>query len=384
MAGLRGLATFRGDQLNGKIMRDRHFDEDNKINEKYIDIDFNEHRESLVDTKIDVFSQVNDKIVAGKSFIDITNDLGGKEVATDTKEGVVLDVRVDLRENGTEDFPFIDADGDRVYGRVTSEEMDVFDSEDNPIGTEMHYILRFYSEVNGVEEPYTFSEETDNLDFRYQLRTNLAVIPVDALINGGAGFVEGATDANAYMNLNQLMLDLYGATGTLNNDGNSTLTVNIVKQIADEIDARKKADKDMLDGFASKEEGNGAALIGVVLNEDADYTGTTVQEVLTELAKKVKDNQDGLDDRTEKLETEHEEEVYEAVGGETEYMLVNGKAKNKTVLLFLNGQLQAPTINFEYIKDVEGSIIGFNFSPDTLKVHDNIPDVLFVQYKKIQ
>lgn len=370
MAGTRGLAQFKGKQLNAGIMRDRHFDENNKINERFIDIDFNAHREILEDTKIDVFSQVNNKIVASLTELDITADLGGKAISTgDGVEGVVPNVRVELRQTGTEDFPFIDADGDRVYGRIVDNAGVV--------------TLKFFSEVDGVEAPYTFAADAGNMDFRYTLRTNMSIIPVDALINGGAGFVEGATDANAYMNLNQLMKDIYGATGTLDNDGNANLTTNLVKQIADEINARAEADQAIVDNLASTADGEGANLVGVEVDVDGNYVGATVQAVLTELAAKVTSNQEGLNDRVTKLENENEEEVYEATGGETQYLLVNGIAKPKTVLLAINGQIQAPGINFTYIKDVDGNITGFEFTPDTLEVVNGVPDVLFVQYKKV-
>lgn len=370
MAGTRGLPMFRGRQLNTGIMRDRHFDETNKINEKYVDIDFNSHRETLVDTKIEVFSQVMSKTVAGLGSIDITADLGGKAVATNSNdEGVVLSRKVELRQHGTEDFPFIDLDGDRVYGRITED-----------AGT---YTLTFYSEENDVETPYTFADDVVDMDFRYVLRTNMSVIPVDAILNGGASFIEGATDANAYMNLKQLMVDLYGATGTLDNDGNANLATSIIKQIADEINSRTQADADILDDFISNEDGKGANLIGIEVDPDGNYLGTTVQAVITELATKVKDNQDGLNDRVTKLETKPEEEVFEAVGGETQYLLAKGKAEDKSVLLFLNGQALAPGVNFTYIRDGDGNIIGFDFTPDTLQVTDGVPDVIYVKYSKV-
>lgn len=377
MAGTRGLAKFKGAQLNGGIMRDRHFDENNKINERYIDINFNSHREILEDTKIDVFSQINNKAVAGLSELDITSDLGGKPQATTNTEGVVTGKRVDLRVTGTEDFPFIDDDGDRVYGKI-----EFTPSPDGGM-TPDKFVLKFYSEQSGSETPYTFAADAPNMDFRYILRTNMSVIPLDAIVNGGAGFVEGATDANAYMNLTQLMKDIYGATGTLDNDGNANLVKSIVEQIADEINARTESDQQILEDFASTSNGEGASLVGVEVDANGNYVGTTVQEVLTELASKITSNYSDLDDRVTKLETKSEEEVYEATGGETQYMLVKGRAEDNSVLLFINGQLQVPGINFDYIKNGDNEIIGFNFSPDTLEVVNGVPDVLYVKYNKI-
>jgi hypothetical protein len=409
MAGTRGIARFRGEQLNNKLMRNNHFDVNNKINEQYLNIDFNAHREILEDTKIDVFVQKNDVAVgAGVSFVDITADILNTAVAVDSStEGTVVGVAIELRKNGTQDFPFIDADGDRVYGKVRENAGQFF--------------LDFFSEVAGAEAAYTFAEAV-TIDYKYITRTNLSVIPVDAIVSGGAGLVADAVDAEAYMNLHQLMKDLYGGAGTLDNDGNANLGTAIVTQIANEVQARTDADTLIRNDLASTAAAKGASLIGVVT--DANYTGVTVQAVLSNLASRLKATEDltaGIADREAdsangyfqagdfgtaegrivdletaadaefkaqanrlaKLEGEDEEEVYEAVGGETEYVFLNGLAKPKTVLLSINGQVQTPTINFEYLVDGNGAIRGVNFAPETLKVTDGIPDVLYVKYKRL-
>lgn len=408
MAGTRGIAAFRGEQLRKGIMRDHHFDSEHKISEDKIDIKWREHREILEDTKIDVRVQVNDKTVAGLDAIDITDDIGARPISTGLDdEGVVLTEKVLIREAGT-DSPLPDPDADPVYGRI--EESD---------GT---FMLKFYSVESGAEQPYTFANDSPNIDFQYVIRTNLSVIPVDAIIKGGAGFVEGATDAKAHMNLIQLMKDLYGASGVLTNTGNAQLSKSIADQIKDEVQDRIDGDQEIRDDLVSKAIGKGASLVGVIA--DPNYQGVTVQDVLSDLASRIKgqeDLNDGIatrdsnsangyfqsgdygtaEGRVEDIETvvdaelanhagrlmnlenEDEEEVYEAAGGETEYNLVNGVAKQKTVLLFINGAAQAPGINFTYKTNAQGHITGFNFAPDTLKVTDGIPDVLLVKYKKV-
>ncbi|GAS82016.1 hypothetical protein [Paenibacillus amylolyticus] len=409
MAGTRGIARFRGEQLNNKLMRNNHFDVNNKINEQYLDIDYNAHREILEDTKIDVFVQKNAVAVgAGVSFVDITADILNTVVAVDPiTEGTVVGVAIELRKNGTQDFPFIDSDGDRVYGKVR---------EDGG-----QFFLDFFSEVSGAEAAYIFTEAV-MIDYKYITRTNLSVIPVDAIVSGGAGLVADAVDAEAYMNLRQLMKDLYGGAGTLDNDGNANLGTAIVTQIANEVQARTDADTLIRNDLASTAAAKGANLIGVVT--DTNYTGVTVQTVLSNLASRLKatenltvgisdreaDSDNGYfqagdfdtaegrivdletvadaefkaqADRLDKLEGEDEEEVYEAVSGETEYLFLNGQAKPKTVLLFINGQVQTPSINFEYLTEANGDIKGVNFAPETLKVTDGIPDVLYIKYKRL-
>lgn len=354
MAGTRGMARFRGEQLNTGIMRNRHFDEANKIDERYLGIDFHSHRESLQDTKIDVWSQVNDIDVTGVSSVVLTQ-LQDLDVAAADTEGVVLDKRVEVRIHGTEDTSEKDTDADRVYGKLT-EATGIF-------------TLTFYSNVGGTETIYSFdSTPTVKVDVRYALRTNLAVIPVDSLLNGGSGFVEGATDARAYMNILQLAKDIYGAGLTLDNDGNPNLPKDIVTQISELNTSLGEAVVDLTDEFASN---TGATMVGVAA--DAHYDGVTVQEVLTGLARMIAI-----------LQTEEQEEIYEAVGGETGYTFKNGLAKPGTVMVFINGQLQVPTINFEYtMDDAEVTLIsGIDFSPETLQVVNGVPDVLFIKYKK--
>ncbi|MGG1616565.1 hypothetical protein ACIFQM_08855 [Paenibacillus sp. NRS-1782] len=406
MAETRGIARFRGEQLNNKLLRNQHFDEANKIAEKYIDLQFHNHREILEDTKIDVFVQVNEKAVAGSTQLDVSGDIGTRAVSTGAKvEGVVLTEKVQLRAAGT-DSPIGDSDSDVVYGRLEE--------------SKGSYLLKFYSVEGGKEQPYTFDAKAGKIDYRFVIRTNLSVIPSDAIIQGGSGFVEGATDAKAYMNLIQLMKDVYGSTGTLDNDGNSNLGVSIQDQIRQEVQDRIDADQAIRDRLASA---TGGQLIGVAT--DPNYSGVTLQLALSHLAQRLKSSEDlmnGMNDRDadssngyfkagafghaegrildlEKaadaafkalsvkvgtIEAADEEEVFEAVGGETEYTLKKGKAKDKTVRLAINGQLQTPGINFTYIKDVSGLITGFNFTPDTLKVVGDVPDVLFIQYKKAE
>jgi hypothetical protein len=323
MAGTRGIAGLRGEQIRAGVLRDYHFDSNYKIGEDKVNIQWGNHREILEDTKIDVFVQVNDVAVAGLSELDVTADVGGRPVSTGTSvEGVVLTEKVQIRATGT-DSPIGDADSDVVYGRL----------EENA-GV---YTLKFYSIVGGTEQPYTFDAGAGNIDYRFVVRTNLSVIPVDAIIKGGAGFVEGATDARAYMNLIQLMKDIYGSGGSLDNDGNANLAKSIVDQIAD------------------------------------------VEEAIGDVGSDISD----LEERVTTLENEDEEEVYEAEGDETEYDLVKGVARPGSVLLFINGAVQAPGINFVYKTDGNGNITGFDFAPDTLKVVNGVPDVLYVKYKKV-
>ncbi|MFF2889466.1 hypothetical protein [Paenibacillus sp. NPDC057967] len=363
MAGTRGIARLRGEQFSNKIMRNQHFDEANKISESYIDIDYAAHRDILEDTKIDVFIQVNDQEVAGADHLVVTTDVGVRPVSTATNvEGVVLTEKVQIRLAGT-DSPIGDEDSDVVYGRL-----------EESAGA---YTLKFYSLVDGVEQPYTFDAGADNIDYRFVVRTNLSVIPVDAIIKSGAGFVEGATDAKAYMNLIQLMKDLYGGSGSLDNDGNANLMTPIVQQIANEVQDRTDADTAIRNDLVSTSASKGAGLVGVIT--DPNYTGITVQAVLINLASRLADAEGTID----RVDAESTREIYEALGGETEYMLKKGVARKDTMYVHINGQLQSPEIHYENIEDGSGNYTGINFAPDTLQVNEGTPDVLDISYKSV-
>lgn len=402
MAGTRGLVKFKTHQLGNKIMRDQHFDEQNKINENKINIAWADHTEILQNKKVDVYVQVNDVNVGEAAVlgIDVTTAFSGYVVSTGVGvEGVVLSEIVQLRNGITADDPFKDSDGDVVYGKLEEDE-----------GT---WTLKFYSD-NDV--PFSINADTV-IDYRFVLRTSLLNVPVDAMIKGGGGFVQGATDAKAYMNLLQLMKDVYGVTGTLDNDGNANLTKALVNQITD-----------LIADLASTDSGEGATMIGVVI--DSNYEGTTAQGVLSELASRLdavetgcgvevvathtrdlasaneyftqKINEDSFDtleerivdvetivdanfkahvDRINTLETECGRYAFEAEGGETSVSLPsNKKAKPGSLFLSINGIIQTPGINYEEtLEEVTNNVLGVSFAPEQLVEGD----VVFMWYKVV-
>lgn len=363
MAGTRGINTLRGAQLRNRTLRDNHFDVNHKINEDKVNIKWHEHREILEDTKVDVFVQANNQSIAGLQSLDVTTLIGSTAVSTNAStEGIVDGAKVELRLCGTQGTPMSDTDGDTVYGKMR------YDNSSSK------FYVDFYSLVDGEESAYTFAESAENVDIAYIQRTNLSVLPVDAIVKGGAGFVEGATDAKAYMNLVQLMKDIYGATGTLDNDGNANLSTNIIQQIAEEIQNRIDGDQAIRDDLVSNGTDEGASLIGVV--GDSNYDGTTVQEVLSDIASRVTTI-------VTTIETEDEREVFEASGGETSYILKKGTAKPNTLFLSINGSLQVPGLHYEEIINAEGNINGVVFAPDALIVENGVPDNVFVWYKKV-
>lgn len=414
MAGTRGIAKVRGGQIQDATMRDINFDSANPLAENKVNINWANHKEALAATKVDVWVQVNNKDASGLNQIDVTSALSPGTIATgENVEGIVLERIVEVRKAGSADTPIFDADGDVVYGKLA-----------HSTGV---FTLKFYSTVGGVETAFTMPATT-NVDFRYALRTNLSVLPKDAILNGGASFVEEAVDVKAFLNLTQLMKDLYGASGTLSNDGNAHLAKDLVTQISEEATARTNADKAIRDDIASSADGKGAELVGV--QSDANYTGANAQEVLSNLASRTKwleenggaevtathtreaatannyfaqktggdafaslearlneienvvDAQaDFAHDAVNRLDSEDDEAVFEAVGGETQWLFTGGvKAKEKGCILFINGMAQAPGINMSRVLEGgTGYVLGFNFAPETLTAGD----VCYAVFKKV-
>lgn len=414
MAGTRGIAKFETYQLRNGLMRDGHFDVNHKINEDKIDIQWAEHREILEATKIDVFVQKNGvNVGAGTNTVEITADILNKNIAADGVEGIVLDVPVVLRKNGSVDFPFIDADGDKVYGKVRHE------------STGDKFFLDFYS-LEGqpeVETAYTFADAVV-VDYKYVTRTNLSVIPANAIVNAGSAFVEGATDAEAYMNLNQLMKDLYGASGSLDNDGSANLGKSVLEQITDEVTARTSAVQAVRNDLTSTDAGKGATIVGVIT--DPNYSGANIQAVLSNLASRLTGVENGggaeveathtrdtasangyfaqktvadlearivdvetvvdtelkahADDiadhetRVAKLENQDDRYAVIATAGQTQVILPGGKkAKLNSLFFSLNGALQAPAINYaELLDGTSSAVIGIELAPDALEGTETI------------
>lgn len=338
------LAQFKGGQLRPKLMRNEHFDENHKIDEKYLNIDYASHKEALEERKIDVWVQVNDLQMVDLDKV-VLGDLGGVQpVGPGSEEGIVTDKVVEIKRTNKVDEPLNDAQGRKVFGQLEfatgayTLKMKAYDASGNLVDTSI-------AETAAPE-----------IDFRYVRKMNLASVPDDVIINGGSGFVQGATDVTAYLNLRQLSLDVYGDADQLTGTGEASLAKDILTQIAEVAPAV----------FTELATSGGAGKVGVTA--DPNYTGLTVQAVLTELAARV---------AADAVSTK--EEVLVASGGETEWDFVKGKAQEGTVLLFVNGAQQTPTIHFNYKKDVDNKITGVTFASGDIA----LSDVLFVQYKAI-
>jgi hypothetical protein len=278
------ISRIRGEQIKQQVIKDQHIASDAAIQESKLAIDWAAHyQQALVTKKVVDYVQVNGTDVGGFGQIDISAVIPNTvpHVNSDplSGEGVIVDApknKAIIRDAVTGD-PVLDENQREVYGRVE------FDDAGN------NFVLKFFTfdpTANGgagAEVPFTMPAG-QKIDWQYAKRFNLDT--VDEMFAANEKFVEGAADATAHLNIDQLAKDLYGASFSLDRDGNPNLTVSVVDQIANEVAARQAGDQAIRDDLASNLAGKGANLIGV---EDAagKFIASTVEGVLAELQQNI-------------------------------------------------------------------------------------------------
>jgi hypothetical protein len=268
------ISRIRGEQIKQEVLKNVHIAADAAIAESKLDINWaNHYQQALITKKVVDFVQVNGTDVGGATSVDVTAlgiiPAGVPNVNSDplSGEGVIIDApknKVPIRDSVSGD-PVLDEHGHEVYGRM------VFENG--------AFVVKFFTDEAGVETAFTMPAG-QKIDWQYAKRFNLDT--VSEMFAANEKFVEGAADATAHLNINQLAKDLYGASFSLDRDGNANLATSLVDQIANEVQARQNADQAIRDDLASTAAGKGANLIGV---EDlaGKFTATTVEGVLKEI-----------------------------------------------------------------------------------------------------
>lgn len=275
------ISRLNGKQIRPGVLTNSHVAANAAIEETKLSINWSSHYAEALETKKVVdFVQVGNKVVSGTEFNLSVNGVleGTAPIATSTgiTEGVVTDApynKVVIRDANTGDS-ILDAQDNEVYGRIVHDGVD--------------FKVMFYSVVAEAETAFVMPAGTE-IDFQYMERFNLRTI--SELFAANEKFVAGSADITAFQNLHQLARDLYGAGYSLDRDGEGNLTVSIVEQLADEVEARGLADQAIKDDLAAQAAaGKGANLVGV---EDAGnrFLGGTVEAVLAE----IKDALDALE-----------------------------------------------------------------------------------------
>lgn len=286
--------TIDGVKIQQGALLNEHIASNAAIHESKLDINWESHTEILQNKKVVDYIQVNATEVGGLNFIDVTSlaIIPGTDegVVSDplSGEGIIIDApknRVILRDTATGD-PVLDEHGHEVFGRVTKDATDKF-------------IVSFYTVEADVETPFTMPEG-QKVDWQYARRFNL--LTVNEMFAANEKFVEGAADATAHLNIEQLAKDLYGTVFSLDRDGNGNLEKSVTLQISEEIIRAKQAETDLqtnIDGEAaariaadnsiiadlsSIEPGKGSSLIGF---NNTEFVSKTVNDALIELESRI-------------------------------------------------------------------------------------------------
>jgi hypothetical protein len=291
--------TINGDKIKQNVLTNEHIAENAAIHESKLDINWASHGQDILETKKVVdFVQVNKTEVSGLNSINL-NDLNifngnnPAHVLSDplSGEGIIIDSpknKVVLRNSVTGE-PVLNEDNLEIFGRM-------FFDEDA-----QSFIVNFYVDNNGSEVSVTMPNNT-TIDWQYAQRFNLQT--VNEMFAANEKFVEGAADATAHLNIEQLAKDVYGSNFSLDRDGNGNLAKSLLEQLQDEISTRQSEDariesaieQEALDranadtvirnDFASTMVGKGASMIGV---EDADghFDSENLEGVLKELAEQI-------------------------------------------------------------------------------------------------
>lgn len=321
-----GITRIRGSQLKDRTiegikiavntLKDEHIAADAAISESKLNINWAARGSDILRSKKVVdYIQVNGTDVSNVSSIDVsalgiipnTDPAVG---SNSTQEGVIVDApknKVPLRDSDTGEIILANIGSSidiiyEVYGRIT-----FVDSPDGGV-TPAKYVLSFYyfdpkaNGGTGAEVPFTMPAN-QRIDWQYLKRFNLESVSETFAAN--EKFVEGAADATAHLNIEQLAKDLYGSSWSLDRDGNANLPVSLKDQIANEvtraqnaeitlqnnIDAEETAriagDQAIRNDLASTAPNKGASLIGI---EDVAgvFTATTVEGALKELDDELK------------------------------------------------------------------------------------------------
>lgn len=317
--------TIDGIKIQLGALLNEHFASNAAIHESKLDINWESHTEILQNKKIVDYVQVNKTDVSGVSSIDVTAlsiiPNTDEAVLSDplSGEGIIVDEpknRIILRDSITGD-PVLDQHGHEVFGRIKKDE------------AENKFIVHFYTNENDVETPFTMPEG-QKIDWQYARRFNL--LTINEMFAANEKFVEGAADATAHLNIEQLAKDLYGSVFSLDRDGNGNLEKSVALQISEEIirakqaefdlqtnidgeaAARIAADNSIINDLSSTSTGKGSSLVGF---SNSEFTAKTVEEAIIELGTRVTGVEGGGSETGTEVVNARSSTVKSADGGTT-------------------------------------------------------------------
>lgn len=329
------MITIRGDQLRPGIIEDIHIKD--KLSESVLNINWSGHgSEMLSSKKVLDYIQV-DNLTFSAAALDVTAQITAPPVTSgSTDEGVPSDApynKVIIRDHATGE-PVLDADGKQVFGRLT------FDS------TTSKWTLTLQTTDAGGTEVDFIPSGALVVDVQYLRRFNLNTVA--ELFAANEKWVDGAADVTAHLNIEQLAKDLYGASFSLDRDGQANRDISVGDELAQArnstIYGSKASLKDRLDAAETE--------IHAARGSKADLN-TRITELET-----------SVNTRTSNLEAAvhtHHRTVIHPIDGQTQVDMPAGHtyvAGSDTLEVYLNGLLLIA--GEDYTEDAGGTFVTMN------------------------
>lgn len=211
-------------QINGKQIREGSLQDSHvngKFSESVLDIkwDSADHAQSLLKNKIIVdYVQLTTPVSFEDATSEATVNLTLDENSLGALPGVILGQPIRFRT--TDGDPLIDPNHKEVVGKITKKV-----GPGSPGGYD--YTVELF-ENDGIT-PYTVTAKT-TVEILYAIKTTLW----DASENFASNerFIDGAVDIRSKLDLTQMAKDVFGTSYTFNENGDATLPMNLVEQLA--------------------------------------------------------------------------------------------------------------------------------------------------------
>lgn len=382
-----------GKQIKPGALDQTHFSPSTKLPETMLNVDWKaKANEALASKLIIDFVQVAGVKANGKS-IDVTASISAPVADADDKKGAVVQAgknKVILRDSVTGD-PVISADHTEVYGKLG-------------YSGSVYTVAFFYKDATKAEKEYTFSSEK-TIDFQFPQRFDLATIVETFASN--EKFVDGASDVSARLDLEQIAKDAFGTSYTLDHDGTANRGKSLVESLTEKTQGTLNTQvtaSDLIDEVVTARGGEDT------LEDRLVKLAGSNQEVIDARKSTTLGDKATLDERLEAGELIVDgikKDITEAVGNSTlaavigdlqgameqaghshfaedkqvlagdplidtkQYTLSEGRffaPGNKSLSVYINGQLQMEGVHYTEVKDSQDPTkgIGVDFTPEVI------------------
>lgn len=387
--------TANSRQIRANSITNQHIAPNALIDESKLNIDWDARVADIFARKliVDYVQVEKTSVTSGTSSIVVTSQISVPAAHADEEKGAVVQSnknKVILRHSVSGE-PVISSDGTEVYGKLTHD------------GTD-YKIDFYYKDASGTETTYLFENDA-TIDFQYPQRFDFNTISENFAAN--EKFVDGAADVSARLDLKQIANDVFGASYTLNRNGEPARSSSIIESLVEEtsgvLNPEVKA-KNIIDEVVSARAGY-STLHDRIVNAESNITSNTsnISALQTEImnakgsyntvAERIDALEDALNNDVNNVLQDHESRIQnieevshrhyaedhyihagDSLIATAQYNLQTGTfvPGNKSLQVYYNGFLQMEGVHYTEIVDQTGQGIGVSFSPELLSEGDAI------------